>query len=144
MSEEKQFELMYNDMVITLTDRKRAVFDLTKWIVTLHGLSIGFSTIKAAEIGIWFLGAPILIGLAGLALNRSIQMEMYSHRVAMAKIRDHIGGEFYEIHKEMVDKFLERKGQVKLGYWDYISGSHSFIIIISTMVSVVVGFNLLE
>jgi hypothetical protein len=139
MSQEKQYELMYNDMVYTLTDRKRAVFDLTKWIVTLHGLIIGFASVQRLEVGIFFIGAPLIVGISGFVLNRSIQMEMESHRIAIARIRERVGGDFYDIHSDMVDRFLGRKPQ-RFGYWGLMSASHALIIFVSTLGSVMITY----
>lgn len=139
MSREKQFELMYNDVVMVLTDRKRAVFDLSKWIVTLHGLIIGFASVQGLKIGIYFVGAPLIVGVSGFVLYLSIQQELKSHRIAIARIRERVGGDFYDIHREMVDKFIGRKtGGV--GYWGLMSASHAMIILLSTMATTVITY----
>lgn len=133
LSIEKQYELMYQDMVFTITDRKKTSYDLTKWIVTLHGLIIGFMGLKGSEVGMMFVLVPLLVGIVGLALNWSIEKELNSHRTILAKLREKVGGDFYTFHKEMVDLFLNKTNS--FGYWHFIKLSHSFIILISSAVS---------
>lgn len=136
LSTEKQFELMFLDVVSVITDRKRTLFELSKWLVTLQGLIVGFAAVKGLAIGPEFLSAPLLIGLVGLLLNVSLSTELAEHRKSLALIREKVGGEFAALHKGFIDHHLGREGvKRRKNYWGNIAVSHKLIILVSTFVA---------
>lgn len=126
---------MYWDFVTAITDRKKAIFDLSRWIVTLQGLVVGFVSLREFEFESYFFVAPLLIGCVGLLLLWGLQQELFSHRRTVAEIRHRVGGDFLEITSDQVNVFREGKTG-KDNYWQVIAASHWIIIMVSTAVSI--------
>ncbi|MEL6959444.1 MAG: hypothetical protein AAGL89_10880 [Pseudomonadota bacterium] len=135
LSREKQFELLYWDFVTAVTDRKKTIFDLSRWIVTLHGLVIGFVALRDVDFETYFFIVPLLIGCVGLLLLSGLQQELTSHRKTVAEIRYRVGGDFLDLTQDHVNVF---RGGLKgrSNYWQVIAATHWIIIIASTIVSV--------
>lgn len=135
LSREKQFELMYWDFVTAVTDRKRTIFDLSRWIVTLHGLVVGFVTVQDVDFESYFFVVPLLIGLVGMILLSGLQQELHSHRKTVAEIRFRVGRDFLDIASDHVNVFREGK-KGRDNYWQIIAASHWIIIVGSTAMAV--------
>ncbi|WP_197917472.1 hypothetical protein [Thiosulfatihalobacter marinus] len=135
LSREKQFELLYWDFVTAIWDRKRSIFDLCRWIVTLQALVVGFVALREVEFEIYFFAVPLLIGGVGLYLLSGFQQELFSHRRTVAEIRHRVGGDFRDITIDHFNVFREgKKGRDT--YWYSIATGHWIIIVVSTAVSV--------
>ncbi|MEL7178440.1 MAG: hypothetical protein AAFN63_01295 [Pseudomonadota bacterium] len=135
LSREKQFELLYWDFVTTVSDRKKTIFDLSRWIVTLQGLVVGFVALREVEFEVYFFVVPLLIGGVGLLLLSGLQQELFSHRKTVAEIRHRVGGDFLDITSDHVSVFRDgQKGRDN--YWQVIAATHWIIIVVSTAISV--------
>lgn len=137
---EKQYELMYTDAVQVSYETKRAIFDLSKWIVTLHGLIVGFTAVADFQIDMMFLAAPIMIGVVGFILLQGFQNELDSHRRTLATLRARIGGDVAEVHKEHVNKYFYVKNSRKFSYWNLISSGHRLVLLGSTLMSTFITY----
>ncbi len=135
LSREKQYEIMYSDMQMTIADRKSTLFEISRWHVTLQSLIIGFIAYNGENIEKIFIIAPLLVGVMGYILLKAISDELNSHRKTIALLRKNVGDDFYTIHKEMVDYFLEGKTPSATNYWKKIGNSYFWIITISTLAS---------
>lgn len=135
ISIEKQYELMYTDAVQVSYEVKRAIFDLTKWIVSLHGLIVGFAAIATFKLDWYFILAPLLIGLVGLVLLQGFQSELNSHRKTLAQLRHSIGGDVATIHHEHVNRYYHNKNKSVLSYWNLIRSGHFLVLLASTAIA---------
>ena len=132
LSVSKQYEIMYNDLQLTIAERKKTIFDISRWHVTLQCIIIGFAAYNAEKIGKPFIFAPILVGLIGFALYKSVNDELNIHRKTIAELRKNVGGDFYILHKEMVDYFLEGTSP-NFNYWARIKDCFFWVIFISSL-----------
>lgn len=137
---EKQYELMYTDAVQVSYETKRAIFDLSKWIVTLHGLIVGFTAVADFKIDMLFLAAPIMIGVVGFILLQGFQNELDSHRRTLATLRARIGGDVAEVHSDHVRKYYHMKSDKKFSYWNLIASGHRLVLLGSTLMSTFITY----
>ncbi len=140
VSVEKQYELMYTDAVNVSYEVKRAIFELSRWVVTLQGLVIGTSVLEDVAISSIFVAVPILIGVAGLILNIGFQKELNSHRRTLAILRKDIGGAVQQTHAEHINAhyFDDRK---VFDYWRIIKSGHMVIILSATLLATLIVWN---
>lgn len=138
MSTEKQFELMYQDMNSTLSDQKRAQFDLTRWLVTLQVGIAGFSFLDGVTLSPWFALVPLMAGLAALMLNYGFDRELLSHRRSLAEIRRKVGGDFEMIFADMVDRYKDGNKREWGSFFWIIGFSHDLIIVMASVTAAVV------
>ena len=140
VTREKQYELMYTDAVQVSYETKRAIFDLSKWIVTLHGLIVGFTAVAQFQINMMFLAAPIMIGIVGFILLQGFQNELNSHRRTLAALRAKIGGDVAEIHEDHIQKYYHQSESTKFNYWNLIASGHKLVLVGSTIMSTFVTY----
>lgn len=133
LSKEKQFELMYQDMNQTLSDQKRAQFDLTRWLVTLQAAIAGFSFLDGVSLNTWFAIVPLMAGAAALMLNHGFDRELLSHRRCLAEIRRKVGGDFEMIFADMVDRYKDGNKREYGSFFWIIGVSHDLIIIVASL-----------
>ncbi|MEM1236877.1 MAG: hypothetical protein AAGI10_07905 [Pseudomonadota bacterium] len=137
LSPEKQYELLYWDFVTTIADRKKTIFDLSRWIVTLQGLIVGFVAVQELRFEAVFCVVPLLIGCVGCLLLSGLNQELYIHRKNIAELQHRVGGDFLELSQEHVAAFrYEAKGPVN--YWGLIKLSHWIVIVGSSVLAFVV------
>ena len=134
ISRAKQLELMFQDAITVIADRKLRIFEVSRWMVTLQGLIVGLVATQRDLIGEVAIGMPILIGGMGLWLNRALQGELNSHRKILARIRATVGGDFLKMHRDMVGFWLWNV-PAKSAYWQRIDWNHLGIICISSLLA---------
>ena len=137
VSTEKQFELMYADVVQVTGEVKRAIFDLVRWVVTLQGLIVGFAVLRDIQVSLHFVWAPVLIGVSSLILLHGFQSELDSHRKTLAILRDEIDDHVGRIHHEHIQTHLHGNATLR-SYWSIIRNGHRLIILGTTIASVLI------
>lgn len=131
----RQYELMFDDLIRTIADRKRTIFDLSRWIVTLQGIVIATAASKEISFSAAFVIAPLLIGMIGLMLHSGLNSELSSHRHALAVLRDRVSGPFAELNADFQNAWLHAHKRTDVTYWSRITMSHRMIILGSTAVA---------
>ncbi|MEM9436372.1 MAG: hypothetical protein AAGA15_04970 [Pseudomonadota bacterium] len=134
LSAEKQYELLYWDFVTTIADRKKTIFDLSRWIVTLQGLIVGFVAVQELRFEAVFCVVPLLVGAVGCLLLSGLNQELFIHRKNIAELQYRVGGDFLELSQEHVRTFRDGvKGSVN--YWGLIKASHWIVILGSSVLA---------
>ena len=137
VSLEKQYELMYTDAVNVSYEVKRAIFELSRWVVTLQGLVIGAGVLEEVTLSPVFVTVPILIGFAGLLLNVGFQKELNNHRRTLAILRKDIGGAIALTHADHINAHYHNQ-RAFFDYWRIIKSGHIVIISLATLLAALV------
>ena len=148
LSREKQYELLYWDFVTTIADRKKTIFDLSRWIVTLQGLIVGFVAVQDLQFEGFFFIVPLLIGAVGCLLLSGLDQELSIHRRNIARLQMRVGEDFAELSGEHIaawgnpDAASARgiKDRAKANYWSLIKASHWIVVIGSSLLAAVAVF----
>ena len=135
MEPQKQIELCYQDTLKVIADAKQKLFDITRWIISLHALVLGAVFSKQIDFSWLVLLLPVFIGFAGLYLHHAVQTELTTHRRTLAVIRNKVGGLLYECNKDHVDYFLKQIPPRHQNYYLYYTDRTRLILMAAMVVS---------
>lgn len=136
ITQDKQYELCYQDTLKVISEAKQKLYEVTKWIVTLQTLVVGAAFSNKMDFSESLVVLPLFIGLMGVFLNKSISDELFVHRKTLANIRSEIGGVIYELNKDQVKHFLNGDKPKHVNYFFSYKISNFAIITLSSLVSI--------